>query len=134
MTDIKQKIELIERKRLSDERGWFLKVINGKEEGLPDRTGEVYIVHGKPGNIRGGHYHKLAHEWFTLIEGEATLNLCDTESGERLSINFSADKPVTIHVPPFIAHQFESLGESEFTVIAYTDVLYDPSDTIAFKY
>ena len=61
------RIKIIERKKIIDSRGWFLKVITGKEEYLPQFTGEVYLISANPGESRANHYHNEANEWFTLV-------------------------------------------------------------------
>ena len=132
-TPISNKIEIIKRKKLSDERGWFLKTITGKEADLPNYTGEVYVVCGYPEQSRGGHYHIKAKEWFTLISGKATLNLVDINTFEKESIIIDSDDPITIVIPPLIAHSFSSIDKNNFILIAYTDVLYNPDDTINFN-
>lgn len=130
---LKDKIKIIPRRLLKDDRGWFLKVMTGTEEGVPDHTGEIYLTMGKPGQIKGGHYHPEAVEWFTVIEGEALLRLVDMETKERMEIRMSLAQAITVFVPNNIVHDFKNIGESDFIVLAYTDKLYDPKDTIAFK-
>lgn len=130
---LKDKIKIIPRRLIKDDRGWFLKVMTGTEEGIPDHTGEVYLTMGKPGQIKGGHYHPEAVEWFTVIEGEAMLRLADMETKERMEIKMSLSEAITVFVPNNIAHDFKNTGDTDFIVLAYTDKLYDPKDTIAFK-
>lgn len=72
---LQDKIQIISRRLLKDERGWFLKVITGEEYGLPPYTGEVYLTMGMPEQLKGGHYHPIANEWFTIIKGESKLLL-----------------------------------------------------------
>ncbi len=122
-------VEIIKRTLLKDQRGWLLKTLTGYEEGLPLRTGEIYVVCGYPNQIRGGHYHEVAKEWFTLIKGEALLKLKDINNGEETSMILNSDQPLTIVVPPLIAHQFESISNREFILLAYSDRQYDPVDT-----
>ena len=81
---LSDKIQLITRKILADNRGWFLKVIDGKEENLPNYTGEIYFTNASPGQSKGGHYHLKASEWFTLINGICDLHLVDVETGEKI--------------------------------------------------
>lgn len=137
MADIKllsERIEIIQRKRIEDRRGWFLKAITGLEKALPPRTGEIYTVYSKDGASRGGHYHKDATEWFTLLVGKSKLELKDINTRESMNIFLDACEPTTIVIPPFVAHRFDAIGENSFLLLAYTNILYDPKDTIPFDF
>lgn len=137
MTDIKslaERIEIIPRKRIEDNRGWFLKVITGKEKGLPAYTGEIYTVYSKNGASRGGHYHIQATEWFTVLYGKSNLELFDMLTHERLTILLDINEPRTIVVPPNVAHRFDAIELQSFLLVAYTDVLYKPEDTISYNF
>ena len=125
---------LIPRRLIKDERGWFLKAITGTETKLPQYTGEVYLTMGKSGQKKGGHYHPLANEWFTVIDGTALLILEDVETKERKAIELSLDSPQTVFVPNNVAHIFSSIGNSSFIVLAYSDLLYNPADTITYNF
>lgn len=130
---LKDRITIIPRRLIKDERGWFLKAITGTEEHLPLFTGEVYLTMGKPGEIKGGHYHPQAVEWFTVIEGQAILRLEDIKTKERIEIPMNLEDAKSVYVPNNIAHDFKNIGHTNFIVLAYTDKLYDPKDTIAYK-
>lgn len=127
------KVKIINRHLLSDDRGWFLKAINGTEDGLPPHTGEVYLTMGKPGQAKGGHYHPEAVEWFTLIEGYAVLKLEDVETHETREIEMSLEKAITVFIPNNVAHIVVNNSDKDFILLAYTDKLYDPADTIAYN-
>jgi dTDP-4-dehydrorhamnose 3,5-epimerase-like enzyme len=131
---LSNKIKIIPRKLISDRRGWFLKVIDGKEDNLPRHTGEIYFTSALPGQAKGGHYHLRAVEWFTLISGTCDLYLVDIESGEEMVISLSSSNPVTVYVPNMIAHNFVNTGLGEYLLVAYTDVLYDSVDTIPYDF
>ena len=124
------KVHIIQRHLIVDKRGWFLKAIDGTEEGIPSHTGEVYLTMGKPGQTKGGHYHPEAVEWFTIIEGSAVLKLEDMETHERLDIEMSLEKAITVFIPNNVAHIVVNNSDKDFILIAYTDKLYDPADTI----
>lgn len=126
------KVKIIPRRLIADNRGWFLKAITGTEDKIPSHTGEVYLTMGKPNQAKGGHYHPKALEWFTLIEGCATLKLEDIETHERRDIEMSLDKAITVFIPNKVAHVVENNGDGNFILLAYTDKLYDPKDTIAY--
>lgn len=131
---LSDKIQIIPRNLIKDQRGWFLKVINGEEDNLPKYTGEIYFTNALPGQSRGGHYHIRAKEWFTLINGECNLFLVDVETSEKMVLNLSSDDPITVFVPSKIAHSFVNIGDGEFLLMAYNDLLYDPTDTIPFEF
>ena len=131
------RITLYPRQHRGDSRGWLLKCIDGHEAELPAATGEFYVVMARPGQIRGGHFHPLAQEWFTLLQGRATLLLADPATNERAEIPLHADEPVTVHVPPGLAHAFRAEqrdDEPPMLLCAYSDRLYDPADTVPFSF
>lgn len=128
------RITIIPRRELADQRGRFLKVLDGGEAGLPGRVGEVYLTSAKPGEARGNHYHPLCAEWFTIVAGSARLLLADPQSGERAELALSAADPQTIHVPAGIAHVFVNAADAaeDFLLIAYAAERYDPADTLPY--
>lgn len=125
-------VTLIPRTRHADARGWLLKAIDGREPHLPAYTGEVYVTMAVPGQVRGNHYHRLASEWFTLLEGQALVVLADPATGERRELRLSASEPTTLFVPAGVAHVFVNPADSgtPMLLLAYADQLYDPSDTV----
>lgn len=127
------KVQIINRRLIADDRGWFLKAITGTEDGIPDHTGEVYLTMGKPGQAKGGHFHPEAIEWFTIIQGSAVLKLEDMDTHERRDIEMSLDKAITVFIPNNVAHVVVNNSDSDFILLAYTDKLYNPSDTITYK-
>ena len=126
------KVHVIQRRLIADDRGWFLKAITGTEEGIPSHTGEVYLTMGKPKQTKGGHYHPESVEWFTIIEGVAILKLEDMETHERLDIEMSLEKAITVFIPNNVAHVVVNNSDKNFILLAYTDKLYDPKDTIIY--
>lgn len=131
--DLLSKVKIIQRKKIEDSRGWFLKVINGLEENIPSSTGEVYLTNATPGEAKGGHYHEKANEWFTLVTGSCELKLVDVKTGEKKSIFLDANIPQTIYVPNYIAHIFINNSTVDFILVAYSDELFVPEDTISFS-
>jgi dTDP-4-dehydrorhamnose 3,5-epimerase-like enzyme len=130
---LKSRIKIIKRHLKKDSRGYFLKVLTGTEKGLPDKTGEIYVTMANPNESRGGHYHAIATEYFTIIQGKATLLLEDVLTNEIMYIYLDSEYPVTVIVPPNVAHIFNNASENEFVLLAYSDILYDPKDTIVYQ-
>lgn len=129
---LKGRIEIIKRNLIKDTRGYFLKLLTGTEKGLPCHTGEIYLTMAKPNESRGGHYHAHSTEWFTIINGKSTLKLEDINTKEKLDLYLDSETPVTVVVPPYVAHKFDNESSKEFVLLAYSDALYDPKDTIAY--
>jgi dTDP-4-dehydrorhamnose 3,5-epimerase-like enzyme len=129
-----EQVRFIPRKRLADARGWFLKVIDGGEEGIPAHTGEVYLTMAVPGQARGNHFHPQTAEWFTVIEGKAQLHVMDPHSGERAQWQLDGADPQTVHMPAGLAHVFVNPADAEepFLLLAYAANRYDPADTVPF--
>ena len=134
VNELSKKIIIYQRNLITDNRGWFLKVVNGNEINLPRKELEIYFVNAKEGQIRGGHYHIEANEWFTLIKGKAILILQDICSYEILKLELNSDNPQTIYVPNNVAHKFVNVGDDSFILCAYTDKLYDSLDTIEYDF
>ena len=88
---------------------------------------------GEPGQAKGGHYHPEAVEWFTIIDGSAVLKLEDMETHERKDIEMSLEKAITVFIPNNVAHVVVNNSDKDFILLAYTDKLYDPKDTIAYE-
>lgn len=130
---LKDKIQIIERKKISDLRGWFLKVINGYEDKLPDFTGEVYVISANVGECRANHYHSKANEWFTLIQGKAEMIIEDIVSKEQLMITLDSKHPQTVFIPSKIAHAFRNTSNEPYILVTYTDKLFDPEDTVNYE-
>src|SRR5579871_1734046 len=125
---LKDKIRIIDRKLLPDSRGWFLKTLNGFEEFLSEKVGEIYMTMASPSEWRANHYHNKANEWFTVFAGKAKMILEDIETKERMELVLDASAPKTIFVPVRIAHVFINISESEpMMLIAYASETYDPS-------
>lgn len=127
------KVRIINRLLITDDRGWFFKAITGTEEGIPSHTGEVYLTMGKPGQAKGGHYHLEAVEWFTIIEGSAILKLEDMDTHERKDIEMSLEKAITVFIPNNVAHVVVNNSDGNFILLAYTDKLYDIEDTVTYE-
>lgn len=132
---LEEKIITYKRNKIEDSRGWFLKVINGTEYNLPKSTGEVYLTMAMPGEMKGSHYHLVANEWFTLITGECILKLEDIKTKEYKEFFLKSNDPISIYVPSGIAHAFLNTSKnSDFILIAYSDQLFNPNDTVPFVF
>ncbi len=118
---------------VTDARGWLLKVGRAVPASKSWCVAEVYVVQADPGRSRGHHYHRRCREWFTPIQGSGTLWLEDLESGQVRSIPFSGGSPVTVEVPPGVAHALEADAGLPLLVVAVASETYDPCDVVPHR-
>ena len=88
-----------------------------------------------PGGFRANHYHKITNEWFTVIQGKATVIVEDIKTKERLQFVLDANNPKTLYCPVDIAHVFinKKDAKEDFILIAYADKQYIPNDTVMYE-
>lgn len=125
--------EIIERRKIVDSRGFFLKTMTGFENDLPQTFGEIYVIKGDEGRARANHYHNAATEWFTILQGTVRLNLKHVDTAETVSILLSDEAPVTVRVNPRVAHSLVGVNQVDYILMAYTDVRYEAADTISHE-
>jgi dTDP-4-dehydrorhamnose 3,5-epimerase-like enzyme len=124
-------IEVRPLRRQDDARGWFLKILLARQ--LHGRAfGEVYLSVGAPGATRANHFHRRTTEWFCPVAGRGTLYVATPDGSRRDSVRFDALAPVSVRVPPGVAHSLVADPDAELAVLAVADVEYDPADTDTF--
>ena len=126
-------IEVRQLRRLEDARGWFLKVLQARHlEGRP--FGEVYLSVGAPGEARASHYHQRTTEWFCPLAGRGTLHLAEVDGERVAAVRLDSAAPVSVRIPPGVAHCLVADADAELAVLAVADVQYDPDDTDTLPY
>jgi dTDP-4-dehydrorhamnose 3,5-epimerase-like enzyme len=121
-------VEVRPLRRLEDARGWFVKAIQQQHLG-GHAFGEAYLSVGAPGETRANHYHERTTEWFCPVAGRGTLYLAAVDGTARMAVRFDAGTPVSVRVPPRVAHSLVADADTELAVLAIADVEYDPRDT-----
>ena len=122
----------IDRDFIIDERGSFLKIMNGSEDFLNKEFGEIYIVNVLVNQTRANHFHKTAFEWFTPIFGNGILILENIISRDRKIFELNSKAPKTYIIPPNYAHSLINNNCNNFTIIAYSSIKYDKADTFEY--
>lgn len=54
------------------------------------------------------------------------------ETHERKEIPMNLESAISVFVPNNVAHDFKNVGDTDMIILAYTDKLYDPKDTIPY--
>lgn len=125
------KIHIIPRRRLTDERGWFVKLMDRNED-FSSHPCEIYVTSATPGQSKGGDYSKSTNKWFTIVQGKAILKIEDVETREKLTIELDQNRPQTVYVPHMVANIFINNGDEDFILVAYADRKYDKNDIIPY--
>ena len=128
---LNERIQIDEYKRIEEPRGWFQKPLTGKDN-VPNEFGEIYAVQALKNEIRGNHYHERAVEWFFVLSGTATVYLQDVDTNEKKTLTLTADEATRLTIHPRVAHAFANENDEPFILVTYTDVQFDPADTIPF--
>jgi len=116
-------------KKIVDDRGWLMEIMRSDWPEF-DKFGQTYITTCKPGVIKGWHYHKLQHDHFIPIRGNALVALYDARAESRTKglvqeIEIWEKKPMLIKIPPFVYHGFTPLDDEEIWVVNIPTELYD---------
>lgn len=87
----------------------------------------VYVSSVESGGIKGPHIHTKRNSYFTCIHGKVVFIL-QTNEGEFLEIESSAENPVMVYVPKNMASAHVNLSDSSSTVLALADLAWRPND------
>jgi dTDP-4-dehydrorhamnose 3,5-epimerase-like enzyme len=125
-------VRVLDQRRFEDARGFLQGILGASQcHGSPPR-GEVYVTAARPGEVKGNHFHLGMGEWFAVVQGEATLELADPESGARRSIPLGASRPRTVYVPAGVAHALVNRGTEPIVCVAWAEREHDPADVHPF--
>jgi len=125
-----QDVYLNKNVQLIDDRGEFFKFMDGNEKYQSEIFGEIYLVTVLPNKIRAEHYHIIANEWFTVLQGELIITLEDIKSKERINYTLNSLNKTILFIPSGIAHKiFNPSINSESILLAYSSIKYDSQDT-----
>jgi glycosyltransferase involved in cell wall biosynthesis/dTDP-4-dehydrorhamnose 3,5-epimerase-like enzyme len=125
-------VRVFEQRRFEDGRGYLQKVFAASQCGGDTPRGEVYVTAAKPGEAKGNHFHRRMGELFSVVEGNGSIELCDPRTGERRSIALSPAMPVTVYVPPGLAHAVVNCGQGMMICVAWAEREHDPEDVFPF--
>ena len=105
-----------------DERGNFVEIIR-QETG-----GQVSFSTTKKGVTRGNHFHIRKIERFSVIKGEALIQLRKKGSTEVFNYYLSGNEPAYVDMPIWHTHNISNIGEDELYTMFWINEFYDISD------
>jgi dTDP-4-dehydrorhamnose 3,5-epimerase-like enzyme len=116
---------LIELPEFSDARGALTFAQEG--EHVPFSVKRFFALYGlRAGAQRGGHAHRLQHQFLVMLAGAATVTLDDGQSRRQVRL----DRPnLGLHVPPMLWLELGDFSEDAVCMVLASD-LYFESDYI----
>jgi dTDP-4-dehydrorhamnose 3,5-epimerase-like enzyme len=121
-------VRVLPQARHEDSRGYLQKVLTSSECGGHPPRGEVYVTSARPGEVKGNHFHSRMGEWFSVVQGEGTVEIVDPASSSRMAVPVSASAPRTVYVPPGLAHAVVNRGTGDLVCVAWAEAEHDPAD------
>ena len=110
----------------SDERGSFVETIKA------NTGGQFSFSTTKPGITRGNHFHTRKVERFTVIKGEARIQLRRIGTGKVYDFSLSGSEPAYVDMPVWYTHNITNTGNEDLYTLFWINEFYDPEDPDTF--
>jgi len=108
-------------RRIADDRGWLMEILRSDWPEF-EAFGQTYITTCKPGVVKAWHYHKLQHDMFVPVRGNALVGLYDSRDGSPThrvlqEVEVWEKEPKLVKIPPLVYHGFTPLDDGEIWVV-----------------
>lgn len=110
----------------SDNRGSFVETMRLK------RGGQVSFSTTVPGITRGNHFHTRKIERFSVIKGEARIEMRQIGTDETISFSLSGANPGYVDMPVWYTHNITNTGKDELYTLFWISEFYNPEDADTF--
>jgi len=105
-----------------DERGNFVEIIR------LETGGQVSFSTTKRDITRGNHFHTRKIERFSVIKGNALIQLRKIGTNEVFDYYLSGDEPAYVDMPIWYTHNIKNIGEEELYTMFWINEFYDAKD------
>jgi UDP-2-acetamido-2,6-beta-L-arabino-hexul-4-ose reductase len=112
----------IKYKNNIDERGNFVEIIR------LETGGQVSFSTTKKGITRGNHFHTRKIERFSVIKGNALIQLRKIGTLEVFDYYLSGDEPAYVDMPIWYTHNIKNIGEEDLYTMFWINEFYDAND------
>lgn len=106
----------------SDSRGTFIETIR------LGSGGQVSFSTTVPSITRGNHYHTRKVERFTVIKGQARIQLRKIGTDEVLNFELNGDDPAYVDMPVWYTHNITNTGDDVLYTQFWINEWYDSTD------
>ena len=90
--------------------------------------GQVSFSTTKPEITRGNHFHTRKIERFSVIKGEALIELRKFNSNNILKFKLSGKTPSFIDMPIWYTHNLKNIGNKELLTVFWINEPYNSKD------
>jgi len=111
---------------IKDDRGAFSEILKSSSKG------QVSFSITNPGHIRGNHFHTRKIERFSVIEGEAEINIKKIGSNKKYSFKLSGEAPCYVDMQVWYTHNIKNIGDSNLITLFWINEFYNENDSDTF--
>jgi len=105
-----------------DKRGSFVEIIKAFNQG------QISFSTTKPGITRGNHFHIRKVERFSVIRGEALIQLRRIGTNDVIEYRLSGNKPGYVDMPVWYTHNITNVGKDELYTIFWVNEFFNSQD------
>jgi UDP-2-acetamido-2,6-beta-L-arabino-hexul-4-ose reductase len=109
--------------RNTDERGTFVETIKSGS------GGQVSFSTTKPGVTRGNHFHTRKIERFTVIKGQARIQLRKIGANKTYEFFLDGSEPAYVDMPVWHIHNITNIGTEDLYTQFWINEWYDAADS-----
>jgi len=106
----------------TDNRGSFAETAKLKS------GGQISFSTTAPGITRGNHYHTRKCERFTVIKGQAKIEIRRIGTDLKYSFLLNGDRPSFVDMPIWFTHNVTNIGDDDLYTIFWINEEYNSSD------
>ena len=110
----------------ADNRGAFTELIR------LNVGGQVSFSTTHPGITRGNHFHTRKIERFSVVKGEALIQLRKIGTDEVFNFQLSGENPAYVDMPVWYTHNITNTGKDELYTVFWINEFFDPADPDTF--
>lgn len=110
-----------------DNRGNFVEIIK------LNSGGQISFSTTKPNITRGNHFHTRKIERFSVIKGDALIQIRKIGTNKIINFKISGKEPSFVDMPIWYTHNIKNIGSDELYTIFWINEFYNPNDTDTFQ-
>jgi len=126
----------LSRKKHIREDGWLSELVSMNYDDEPFNCVHSYLVSIEPGKTRAKHYHNKKEEWLCICSGKIELIFEDIKTKKRKTLILDSESKNynIIYIPPGVAHAVKNTGKSKASIVIFSKMPEDTSDTFGYVF